>query len=165
MASKKGIALTASIAVAVVGGSFLIWFIPQTNNPSSVLVTSSQTDEERISDVYSRHNDIAANVDSKYNQWKRGNATTNELLSLIDRERSEIQNMRTELIKPKPAQEWQQSFDIYIKALDSYTRYIDTLETKVQMGNKTNLDPELNSQRQEWQGFVNDSANAIPINK
>jgi hypothetical protein len=164
LASKKGIALTAAIASAVIGGSFLIWFIPQ-SSPGGTLITPSMTDEERISGVYSRHNDIAANIDSKYDKWKKGNATTNELLNLIDRNRSEIQNMENELANPKPEQGWQQSFDIYIKALDSYTKYIDAMETKVQSGNKTDVDPELDNQRQEWQDYVNNSVNAMPVGK
>jgi len=164
LASKKGIAVTAAITAAVIGGSFLIWFIPQ-SSPGGTLITPSMTDEERISEVYSRHNNIVANIDSKYDKWKKDNATTNELENLIDKNRSEIQNMKNELANTKPAQEWQQSFDTYIKALDSYTKYIDTIETKVQTGNRTNLDSEIDSQRQEWQDYVNNSVNAMPVGK
>ena len=164
MASKKGIALTAAIAAAIIGGSFLIWFIPQ-SSPSGVLLTPPMTDEGRISDAYSRHHDIAASIDSKYDQWKKSNATANELVNLIQRDRSEIQNMKNELVNAKPAPEWQQSFDRYIKALDSYIKYINTMEAKVQSGNKTVADPELDSQRQQWQGYVNDSVNAMQIGK
>jgi hypothetical protein len=164
LASKKGIALTAAIAAAIIGGSFLIWFIPQ-SSPSGVLLTSPMTDEGRISDVYSRHHNIAASIDSKYDQWKKNNATANELVNLIQRDRSEIQNMKNELVNAKPGPEWQQSFDRYIKALDSYINYINTIDTKVQSGNKTVADPELDSQRQQWQGYVNDSVNAMQISK
>ena len=166
MASKKGIALTAAIAAAVIGGSFLIWFIPQ-SSPNGVFLTPPMTDEGRISDVYSRHNDIAANIDSTYDQWKKSNsnATTNELVNLIQRDKSEIQNMKNELANPKPAPQWQQSFGRYINALDSYIKYINTMETKVQSGNKTGADPELDRQRQEWQSYVNDSVNAMQIGK
>ncbi len=163
MASKKGIALTAAIAAVIIGGSVLIWLIPPQGSTTNI--TSPTTDQERISDVYSRHNDVAAGIDSKYDQWKKGNATTNELVNMIDRERTQIQNMKNELANPKPAQEWQQSFDTYIKALDGYTKYINVMETKVQTGNKTNSDPELDSLRQQWQGYVNDSVNAMPISK
>ncbi len=164
MASKKGIALTAAIAAAIIGGSFLVWFIPQTN-PSGVVITPPMTDEERISDVYSRHFSINATNDSKYEQWKKGNATTNELVNLIDRDRSQIQNLKNELANPKPAQAWQQSFDNYTKALDSYMKYIGTMEARVQTGNKTSPDPELDSQRQEWQKYVNNAVSAMPISK
>jgi hypothetical protein len=73
--------------------------------------------------------------------------------------------MKNELVNAKPAPEWQQSFDRYIKALDSYIKYINTMEAKVQSGNKTVADPELDSQRQQWQGYVNDSVNAMQIGK
>jgi hypothetical protein len=163
LASKKGIALTAAIAVAIIGGSFLIWLIPPQGNTSNI--TSPMTDEERISDVYSRHHDVAVGIDSKYDQWKKGNATTNELVNLIDRGRSQIQNMKNELTNPKPEQEWQQSFNAYIKALDEYTKYANIMETNVQARNKTNVDSELYSLRQQWQGYINDSVNAVPLSK
>lgn len=165
MASKKGIAVTAAIAAAIIGGSFLIWFIPQ-NSPQDTLSSLHPSDNEIISDVYSRHNSIASNIESKYEQWKKDvNVTSNQLVNLIDLNRTNIQNMRKELADAKPAPEWQMSFNSYIKALDSYTKYLDIIETKVRLGEKTNLDPQLDMQRREWQGYVNDSVNAMPIGK
>jgi hypothetical protein len=39
------------------------------------------------------------------------------------------------------------------------------METNVKAGNKTNVDPELDSLRQQWQGYINDSVNAVPFSK
>ena len=156
-------ALTAAIAAAIIGGSFLIWLIPPQGSTSNI--TPPMTEEDRISEVYSSHHNIAIGIDSEYDQWKKGNTTTNELVNLIDRDRSQIQNMKNELTNPMPAQEWQQSFNAYIKALDEYTKYVNIMETNVQTGNKTNVNSELDSLRQQWQGYVNDSVNAVPLSK
>ena len=47
LASKKGVALTVGIAAAIIGSSFLIWYIPQGSSPDV-----PRTDGEVISDIY-----------------------------------------------------------------------------------------------------------------
>jgi hypothetical protein len=70
LASKKGIAITAVIAAAIVGSSFLIWLIPQ-SSPGS-MIGLPRDDNGIISDVYSRHQSLATNIESKFEQWKGG---------------------------------------------------------------------------------------------
>jgi hypothetical protein len=82
LASKKGIAITATIAAAIVGSSFLIWLIPQ-SSPGS-MVELPRDDDEILSDVYSRHQSLATNIQSKFDQWKSGEVvTTSDMLSQI----------------------------------------------------------------------------------
>jgi len=162
LASKKGVALTAGIAAAIVGASFLIWLIPQSS--PGTLIGPPRTELEILNDVYSRHNDTATIIESKFGQWKNGNVTTSDMVNEISRDRTEIQNMRKELTDARPAQEWQESFVTYVSALDSYTKYLGTMETKVQSSDKADS-PELDSLRQEWQGHVDESVNAMPVGK
>ena len=162
MASKKGIAITAAIAAAIVGSSFLIWLIPQ-SSPGSMMALS-RDDNEIISDVYSRHQSLATNIQSKFDQWKSGELTTSDMLSQISLDRSDIQNMRQQLNSASPAQEWQQSYGFYIQALDSFLRYLDRMQTTIEENNRM-LDSavKLDGLKQEWEGYVNGSINAMPI--
>ena len=161
MAGKKGIAITAAIAAAIVGSSFLIWFIPQ-SNPSS-LTEPPRADNGIISDVYSRHQSLAAGVESKFEQWKSGNVTSTDMLSQINLDRSEIQNMRKQLDSTSPAQEWQGSYDLYIQALDGFSEYLDLMQTRVENDEKLDSNLKLDELKQKWEGYVDDSINAMPI--
>lgn len=161
MASKKGIAITAAIAAAIVGSSFLIWFIPQ-SSPGS-LRDSPRANNEIISDVYSRHQSLAADVESKFEQWKIGNVTSRDMLSQINLYRSDIQNMRKQLDSASSAQGWQESYNFYIQALDSFLDYLDLMQTRVENEDKHNSNLELDELKQKWEGYVNGSINAMPI--
>jgi hypothetical protein len=163
LASKKGIAITATIAAAIVGSSFLIWLIPQ-SSPGS-MVELPRDDDEILSDVYSRHQSLATNIQSKFDQWKSGEVvTTSDMLSQISLDRSDIQNMRQQLDSASPAQEWQQSYGFYIQALASFLKYLDRMQTTIEK-NDGMLDStvKLDGLKQEWEGYVDDSINAMPI--
>ena len=162
MASKKGVAITAAIAAAIVGSSFMIWLIPQ-SSPGS-MIELPRDDNEIISDVYSRHQSLATNIQSKFDQWKSGEVTSSDMLSQIDLDRSDIQNMRQQLDSASPAQEWQLSYGFYIQALDSFLKYLDRMQTMIEENDRI-LDSniKLDGLRQEWEDYVNDSINAMPI--
>lgn len=162
LASKKGIAVTAGIAAAIVGASFLIWLVPQSS--PGTLITPPRTELEIMNDVYSRHNNTATIIESKFEQWKQGNVTTVDMVNEISRDQTDVQNMGNELANAKPAQEWQESFNTYTKALDSYTKYLSAMVTKVQSGDKSDSQ-ELDSLRHEWQGYVDSAVSAMPVGK
>jgi hypothetical protein len=117
-----------------------------------------------ISDVYSRHQILATNIESNFEQWKSEEVTSGDMLSQISRDRSDIQNIRQQLDNASPAQEWQQSYDFYIQALDSFLKYLDTMQTIIVENDAmpdSNL--KLDALKQEWQGHVDSSVNAMPI--
>lgn len=159
MASKKGVALTVGIAAAIIGSSFLIWYIPRSN--PGTFIDAPRTDGETIGDVYSRHNATATDIDAGFERWKNDDPAAGDMASRLDSARSQIGEMRQQLDKKQPAQEWQESYDIYVQALDAYTAYLDVLEQKVDGGDKTDPDPQL---AQEWQDLVDESVSAMPIN-
>jgi hypothetical protein len=162
LASKKGVAITAVIAAAIVGSSFLIWLIPQ-SNPGSI-TGLPRHDNSIISDVYSQHQSLATNIESKFEQWKSGEATSSDMLSQISLNRSDIQNMRQQLDSASPAQEWQQSYDFYIQALDSFLTYLDLMQTIIEENDgMSDSNVRLDDLKQEWEGYVNNSINAMPI--
>ncbi len=159
MASRKGIAITAAIVAAIVGASFLIWFIPQ-SNPGSLITPRS--DSEIISDVYSRHNDLADDIESKVSQWRQGNLTSEEILGQITQARPRVQEMEKQIQDANPAQEWQQSFDLYELALGVFSEYLDAAETLVKTGDTSGSDVNIEELRTEWRGYVDQSVQAMP---
>jgi hypothetical protein len=162
LASKKGIAITAVIAAAIVGSSFLIWLIPP-SSPGS-MIELSRDDNGIISDVYSRHQSLATSIESKFEQWKSGEVTASDIQSQMSLDRSDIQNMRQQLDSASPAQEWQQSYEFYIQALDSFLRYFDLMQTIIEENDRmVDSNVRLDGLKQEWEGYVNDSINAMPI--
>jgi hypothetical protein len=161
LASKKGIAITATIAAAIVGSSSLIWFIPQ-SSPGS-LIELPRADDGIISDVYSRHQSLAAGIESKFEQWKSGKVTSTDMLSQINLDRSDIQNMRKQLDGASPAQGWQGSYDLYVQALDSFLEYLDLMQTRVENDEKLDSNLKLDGLKQKGEGYVDDSINAMPI--
>jgi hypothetical protein len=161
LASKKGIAITAAITAAIVGSSFLIWVIPQ-SSPNS-LIQLPRADNGIISDVYSRHQSLAAGIESKFEQWKSGNVTSKDILSQINLDKADIQNMRKQLDSASPAQGWQRSYDLYIQALDSFLEYLDLMQTSIENDEKLDSNLKLDGLKQKWEGYVDDSINAMPI--
>jgi hypothetical protein len=163
LASKKGVAITAGIAAAVVGSSFLIWLIPL-SSPGSITGVPRQDNSIIISDVYSQHQNLATNIESKFEQWKSGEVTSSDMLSQLSLNRSDIQNMRQQLGSASPAQEWQQSYDFYIQALDSFLAYLDLMQTIIEENDgMPDSNVRLDYLKQEWEGYVNNSINAMPI--
>jgi hypothetical protein len=162
LASKKGIAVTACIAAAIIGASFLIWLIPQSS--PGTFITPPRGELEIINDVYSRHNSTATSVDSQFEQWRNGTVTTVYMQSQISSSLTEVQSMRKELTDARPMQEWQESFGTYTKALDSYTKYLDAMEVNVHSGNKADS-PDLNRLKQEWRSYVDSAVSVMPIGK
>ncbi|HEU4604942.1 MAG TPA: hypothetical protein VFS46_01760 [Nitrososphaera sp.] len=159
MASKKGVALTVGIAAAIIGSSFLIWYIPQSN--PGTFIDAPRTDSEIIGDVYGRHNDLAIDVDTRFEQWKNDDPAAGDMAAQLDSAKTQIGEMRQQLDNRRPAQEWQESYGIYVQALDAYAAYLGALEQKVDGGDRTDPDPGL---AQEWQGLVDESVSAMPIN-
>jgi hypothetical protein len=161
LANKKGIAITAAIAAAIVGSSFLIWVIPQ-SRPSS-LIQAPRADNEIISDVYSRNQDIAAGIQSKFEQWKIGNATSADILDQINIDRANIQNMLNQLDSASPAEAWQRSYDLYIQALNSFLQYLDLMQTRIENHERIDSNLKLEELKQKWEGYINESINVMPI--
>jgi hypothetical protein len=72
--------------------------------------------------------------------------------------------MRQQLDSASPAQEWQQSYDFYIQTLDSFLIYLDLMQTIIEENDvMPDSNVKLDGLKQEWEGYVNDSINAMPI--
>jgi ribosomal protein L25 (general stress protein Ctc) len=158
LASKKGIAITAAIAAAIIGSSFLVWLIPQSTTGN---FNAPRTDGEVISDVYSRHLDLASSVESDYEGWRNGTMSSEDMLGRLESAREETRQL-TQAVQRQPAAEWQQSYDLYEQALDVFGEYLGEIETAVE-NDETGAQQEIDSLKTEWQGYVDQSVQAMPI--
>jgi hypothetical protein len=157
LASKKGIAITAAIVVAIIGASFLVWFIPQ-SSPGSLDVP--RTDADIASDVYSRHLDLASSVESDYSSWRNGTLSAEEMLSRLEAARRETQQLTSQMQR-EPSAEWRQSYDLYGQALDVFGEYLGELEAAVE-DEDAGPSQEIDDLRAQWQDYVDQSVQAMP---
>jgi hypothetical protein len=128
------------------------------------MIELPRDDNGIISDVYSQHQSLATNIESKFEQWKSGEVISADMLSQLSRDRSNIENMRQQLDSASPAQDWQQSYNFYIQALDSFLKYVDLMQTIIEEnGRMLDSNVKLDGLKQEWEGYVEDSINAMPI--
>ena len=159
MPSKKGILITAAIAAAVVGTSFIVWFIPTTSDNQS---PPSNAYQEVYSSVYTGNNETAAQVDKLYQHWLSNKTDATEILTMINQSLNQTEKSRAQLGQAQPSLQWQPAFSEYIKALDSFTKYLREMQSMVRSG-KIGPGSVLAADRQEWLQHVNASISAVPI--
>jgi hypothetical protein len=114
-----------------------------------------------MSDVYGRHHDIASSIGSKFEGWRKGNVTSGQILAEISTARVEIQRLQDQTEDAQPAQEWQQSFDLYSQALAAFIEYLDAVETAVE-NNEPDSVSEVEDLEIKWQDYVDQSVDAMP---
>lgn len=161
MASKKGIAITAVIVAGIVGASVLVWMMPA-SGPTRI--DAPMTDVEIISDIYSRHIDLAESVQSDFSGWKNGTVSTQQMLSRIDSALADTDQIQRD-IQRKPAQDWVQSYDLYARSLDSFEEYLKEMQSVVRAADLTSPHEKLDALKKEWQDYVEQSVASMPGNK
>lgn len=161
MATKKGIAVTAAIVAGVVGASFIVWFLPQGN--AGTVITPPLSYQDILSEVYSRHHDLAASVDVKFEEWKSGQLAAEDMLATIDSAENDAYDMRKRLADARPEPRWQDSYESYIKALDAFIQYLGVMEQSVQSGDRSGSDSRLDELKRQSQSRVDESIESIPV--
>ena len=125
MASKKGIAATGIILVAITGASFLSWIIPQDNETTFVV-----SDYEGYLDgVKSIHEVLEESINIEYQNLLNGKITPKEYITITEVTSSQITAKISEFVTTKPSEEWVASYINYMDALKKFNSYIT--ETKV----------------------------------
>ena len=125
MASKKGIAVTIIILVAITAGSFLFWVIPQESQRS--LITSDH--ENYLEGIKAIHSILDQTISTEFQNLKDENITPDEYLQIADVTSSQISSQISEFVISKPPNEWQDSYISYMDALKNFNSYVT--ETKV----------------------------------
>ncbi len=125
MASKKGIAVTIIILVAITAGSFLFWMIPQENQMSLVI-----SDHENYLDgVKEIHSIMKETISTEFQNLKDETISPDEYLRIADVTSSQVTSQISEFVTSKPPSEWQDSYISYMDSLKNFNSYVT--ETKV----------------------------------
>ena len=125
MASKKGIAVTIIILVAITSASFSLWIIPQ-----DVKTTFVVSDYGNYLDgVKNIHKILEESIEIEYENLKTGKISSQDYISITEITSSQVTAQISEFVTSKPSEKWQTSYINYMDALKSFNSYI--IETKV----------------------------------
>ena len=125
MTSKKGIAITTIILVAITGASFLLWVIPQEND-TTFIVTDY---EDYLDGVKNIHEVLQESIDIEYQNLRDGKISPNDYITVTEVTSSQVTTQISEFITSKPSEQWQESYISYMNGMKKFNEYI--LETKV----------------------------------
>ena len=125
MASKKGIAVTIIILVAITSASFSLWIIPQ--DVETIFVVSDYGNY--LDGVKNIHKILEESIEIEYENLRTGKISSQEYISITEVTSSQITTQISEFVTSKPSEEWQTSYINYMEALKLFNSYI--IETKV----------------------------------
>lgn len=120
MASRKGIIITAAILATITAASFLIWNIPQKNDPIFV-ISDYKSELDRVKEI---HQSLKSGIEEKFNDMNNGEITPDDYIQIADVSTSQINAQIIELVESKASEEWQQSYIDYIDALKGFNSYV-----------------------------------------
>jgi uncharacterized protein (DUF885 family) len=162
MASKKGIAITVIILVAITAASFLFWVIPQ-ENPSTLVVSDYKNYLDGVKKI---HEVLQESIETEFQNLVDGKMSPDEYIAITEVTSSQVTVQISEFVTSKPPEEWQDSYISYMESLKKFNSYI--IETKVaaNMLKEGQIDPDIiekiESLRSEYQELINKSNELRP---
>ena len=143
MGSKKGVAITVAILVAITIASFSVWMVnSSTNTEMTIVVTDFQNHQEGITE---RHKIISNAVETSFSELINEQISADEYVRIAEVSSSQNNALLMELAYSDAPEEWQESYINRIASLKSFEAYI--IETMV-MANLVNNDGDV-EQRNE----------------
>ena len=143
MGSKKGVAITVAILVAITIASFSVWMVnSSTNTEMTIVVTDFQNHQEGISE---RHKIISNSIETSFSKLINEQISADEYVRIAEVSSSQNNALLMELAYSDAPEEWQESYINRIASLKSFEAYI--IETMV-MANLVNNDGDV-EQRNE----------------
>ena len=138
MGSKKGVAITVVILVAITIASFSVWMVnSSTNTEMTIVVTDFQNHQEGITE---RHKIISNAVETSFSELINEQISAEEYVRIAEVSSSQNNSLLMELAYSDAPEEWQESYINRIASLKSFEAYI--IETMV-MANLINSDGEI----------------------
>lgn len=125
MASKKGIAVTVIILIAITGASFLLWTVPQENETTFVVSDYGSY----LDGVKNIHEVLQESIDIEYQNLLNGKISPKDYIEVTEVTSSQVTSQIGEFVTSKPPEEWQDSYISYMDAMKKFNAYIG--ETKV----------------------------------
>ena len=143
MGSKKGVAITVAILVAITIASFSVWMVnSSTNTEMTIVVTDFQNHQEGITE---RHKIISNAIETSFSKLINEQISVDEYVRIAEVSSSQNNALLMELAYSDAPEEWQESYINRIASLKSFEAYI--IETMV-MANLVNNDGDV-EQRNE----------------
>ena len=162
MASKKGIAVTVIILVAITAASFLFWVIPQ-ENPSTLVVSDY---ENYLDGVKKIHEVLQESIEAEFQDLLNEKTSPDEYIVITEVTSSQVTAQISEFITSKPPEEWQDSYISYMEALKKFNAYIVETKVAANMLKEGQIDTEImqkiESLRTESQELINKSNELRP---
>jgi len=162
MASKKGIAVTVIILVAITAASFLFWVIPQ-ENPSTLVVSDY---ENYLDGVKKIHEVLQESIETEFQNLLNEKTSTDEYIVITEVTSAQVTAQISEFITSKPPEEWQDSYISYMEALKKFNAYIVETKVAANMLKEGQIDTEImqkiESLRTESQELINKSNELRP---
>ena len=167
MVTKKGVALTVAIIVGFVAASFLIYLIPQ--SPQSDIITLGDA-REQLEFVMDRNKVVIDEFQTVFRLWENGDIDKNTFDSSADVSIEQVSMMILELRGKQIPNEWNQSYVLFIQALDNYKAYIEKTKEYVDFKSTGQTDPEkergyldaMSKALDRAQSLTQESINAMP---
>ncbi|MDH3658105.1 MAG: hypothetical protein OEM77_08230 [Nitrosopumilus sp.] len=125
MASKKGIAMTVIILIAITSVSFLFWIVPQENETTFVVSDYGNY----LDGVKNIHEVLQESIDIEYQNLRNGEISPKDYIAVTEVTSSQVTSQISEFVISKPPEEWQDSYISYMDAMKKFNSYIG--ETKV----------------------------------
>jgi len=139
LVTKKGVALTVAIIVGFVAASFLIYLIPQ--SPQSDIITLGDA-REQLEFVMDRNKVVIDEFQTVFRLWENGDIDKTTFDSSADVSIEQVSMMILELRGKQIPNEWNQSYVLFIQALDNYKAYIEKTKEYVDFKSTGQTDPE-----------------------
>ncbi|MDH5568732.1 MAG: hypothetical protein OEX98_02935 [Nitrosopumilus sp.] len=140
MTSKKGIAITVIILVAITGASFLLWLVPQEDETTFVV-----SDYENYLDgVKNIHEVLQKSMEIEYQELRNGGISPQDYIIIAEVTSSQITSQISEFVTSKPPEAWQDSYISYMNAMQKFNVYIGETKILANLIEKGSTDAEIN---------------------
>ena len=127
MGSKKGVAITVAILVAITIASFSVWMVnSSTNTEMTIVVTDFQNHQEGITE---RHKIISNAIEVSFSKLINEQISVDAYVRIAEVSSSQNNALLMELAYSDAPEEWQESYINRITSLKSFEAYI--IETMV----------------------------------
>jgi len=127
MGSKRGVAITVAILIAITIGSFSVWIGNNTTNTEmTIVVTDFENHQEGISE---RHKIISNAMEKSFSELINNQISTDDYVRIAEISSSQNNALLIELAYSDAPEEWQESYINRIASLKSFEAYI--IETMV----------------------------------
>jgi len=120
LATKKGIAVTVVILVAITAASFLVWIIPQ-NIENKIIVSDFKVHLDNIKEI---HFTLQTEVDQEFQNLLNGTITPKEYIDIAEISSSQVNSQIIQLVESKAPEEWRESYLNYIESLKKFNSEI-----------------------------------------